>query len=148
MKSELHPPRSPRVLDVTATVCWIVGVFGVMRVERMKQLFTQMVLWCRCESAPAVLWEHTACFSWYWCLFFCSTGELFSQHRCCFCLLWMACLIIYGGGDGSSPASKHVTALYFVFHSQGRVLWQIFWRLINFLFALWSGEGGGRQTNR
>lgn len=73
----------------------------------------------------------------------------FFQHRCCFCLLWMACLIIYGGGGGSSPASKHVTALYFVFHSEGRVLWQIFWRLINFLFALWTGEGGGeRQTDK
>ncbi len=77
--------------------------------------------------------------------FFAQLENLFFQHRCCFCLLWMTCLIIYG----CSPASKHVTALYFVFHSEGRVLWQIFWMLINFLFALWTGEGGGeRQTDK
>ncbi len=82
--------------------------------------------------------------------FFAQLENLFFQHRCCFCLLWMTCLIIYGGGGGgSSPASKHVTALYFVFHSEGHVLWQIFWMLINFLFALWTGEGGGeRQTDK
>lgn len=38
------------------------------------------------------------------------------------CLLWMACLIIYRKGKGSSWSNKHVTALYFVFHWEGRVL--------------------------
>lgn len=62
------------------------------------------------------LWEHNACFSWYrW---------PFSRPRCVFfppgalqlCLLWMACLIIYREGKGSSWSNKHVTGLYFVFH--------------------------------
>ncbi len=117
--------------------------------KEWSRLFTQMVLWCRCESAPAVLWEHAACFSWYWCLFLLNWRTFFSSTAVAFvCSGWHVWLFMLGG-EGSSPASKHVTALYFVFHSEGHVLWQIFWMLINFLFALWTGEGGGeRQTDK
>ncbi len=80
--------------------------------------------------------------------FFCSTGELFffffSTAVAFVCSGWHVWLFMVGG-EGSSPASKHVTALYFVFHSEGRVLWQIFWRLINFLLLYERGREGERD---
>lgn len=151
IESELHPPRSPRVLDVPATVCWIVGVWCD---ERGKNEAGYLLRWFSGVgvSLPLLFYGNTLLAFLGIGAFFCSTGELFSffpSTAVAFvCSGWHVWLFMVGG-EGSSPASKHVTALYFVFHSEGRVLWQIFWRLINFLFALWMGEGEReRQTDK
>lgn len=101
------------------------GSNRLRNVERMRPLIYPDGLLVEVWGWASALWEPITCFSWYrWA---------FSRPLCFFpprslqlCLLWMACLIIYRKGKGSSWSNKHVTALYFVFHWEGLVLSQIF----------------------
>lgn len=127
------PVRWARVND--ESVCLI----GWEMKQHGKNEATYLLRWFNGGgvSPASSLWEHGSCFSWYcW---------PFSRALCPpplqLCLFWMACLVIYHKGKGSSRSNKHVTALYFVFHREGRVLqqiWEAALKIFSLFFFLWA----------
>lgn len=71
-------------------------------------------------SSANSLWEHSSCFSWYYWPFLRPLCPPLLPLQ--LCLFWMACLIIYHKGKGSSWSNKHATALNFIFHQEGHIL--------------------------
>lgn len=108
-------------LGCAPTVCLIVGAIVWGTWKEWGQLFTQMVYWWRCEAGQLTVGTQRLLFLVSPSVF--KTTVFFPPPSSLqLCLLWMACLIIYRKGKGSSWSNKHVTALYFVFHWEGRVL--------------------------